>query len=164
LREKTAALLVDDFKKIGVKANFRPKDFNALVNDLTNAKYEAIIIGLTGGVDPHFSANVWRTDGGLHFWRRSSKENPPDWEKRVDELFDLGATTFDEDEAKGFYREFQRLVSENLPLIYTVNQRFLYAVKIDLVNTEHFNPLQTIGQILGATDIVWWKDEARRKQ
>ncbi|MCS6936594.1 MAG: ABC transporter substrate-binding protein [Candidatus Bipolaricaulota bacterium] len=164
LREKTAALLVDDFKKIGVKANFRPKDFNALVNDLTNAKYEAIIIGLTGGVDPHFGANVWRTDGGLHFWRRSSKENPPDWEKRVDELFDLAATTFDEEEAKEYYREFQRLVSENLPLIYTVNQRFLYAVKIDLANTEHFNPLQTIGQILGATDIVWWKDETRRKQ
>ncbi len=164
LREKTASLLVDDFKKIGVKANFSPKDFNALVNDLTNAKYEGIIIGLTGGVDPHFSANIWRTEGGLHFWRRSSKENPPDWEKRVNELFDLGATTFAEQEVLDIYREFQRLVSENIPLIYTVNQRFLYAVKISLANTEHFNPLQTIGQILGATDIVWWKDAERRKK
>jgi ABC-type transport system substrate-binding protein len=164
LREKTASLLVDDFKKIGVKANFRPKDFNALVNDLTNAKYEAIIIGLTGGVDPHFGANVWRSEGGLHFWRRSAKDSPPDWEKRVDELFDLGATTFDEQGALEIYKEFQRLVSENLPLIYTVNQRFLYAVKTALSNTDHFNPLQTIGQILGATDIVWWKDEERRKR
>ena len=157
-REKIGAMLKDDLKKLGIEANFKPMDFNTLVSNLIGAQYEAVIIGLTGGVDPH-APNVWKTDGGLHFWRWSSKTEPPEWEKRVDELIDLGATTFDFEEAKRYYVEFQRLVTENLPLIYFVNQVFLFAHKQGLGNA-HFNPN---GATLAFSDILWWKEEARRK-
>jgi len=158
-REKIGAMLKDDLKKLGIEVNFKPMEFNTLVSNLTGAQYEAIIIGLTGDVDPH-APNVWKTDGGLHFWRWSSKTEPPEWEKRVDELVDLGATTFDFEEAKRYYVEFQRLVTENLPLIYFVNQVFLYAHKQGLGNA-HFNPN---GGVLAFSDILWWKEEARRTQ
>jgi ABC-type transport system substrate-binding protein len=154
-------LLVDDFKKVGVKMNFTPINFNALVTDLNTSRFEALILGLTGGVEPHFGANVWRTDGGLHFWRYSSKEDPPAWEKRVDELIDKGATTFDPVEVKKIYQEYQRLVSENLPLLYTVNQQYLYVTKEIVGNMESFSPL---GSILAFSDLVWLKDEQRRAE
>ncbi len=159
IREKIVSLLVDDFAKIGVKANARPVDFNALVNQLTTSTFEAMVLGLTGGTEPNNGSNVWKTNGRLHFWRYSSKDNPPDWEKRVDELFDLGATTFDEDEVKRIYKEFQQIVSENLPYIYLVNQQFLYASKADLGNNENFKP--NFG-VLFFADTLWWKDEQRR--
>jgi len=159
IREDIANLFVNDFSKIGIKANFRPMDFNALVTDLLGSQYEAVIIGLTGGVEPNNGANVWKTDGGLHFWRFSSKTEPPEWEKRVDELFDAGVSTFDFEEAKKIYVEFQKLVSENLPWVYTVNGLYLYASKKDLGNNENFNP---IGSVLAFSDMVWWKTEERR--
>lgn len=160
IREKIVSLLVDDFAKIGVKANARAVDFNALVNQLTTSTFEAMVLGLTGSPEPNNGSNVWKTNGRLHFWRYSSKENPPAWEKRVDELFDLGATTFDEDEVKRIYKEFQQLVSENLPYIYLVNQQFLYASKADLGNNENFKPNWGA---LAFADTLWWKDEHRRK-
>lgn len=160
IREKIVSLLADDFAKIGVKANARSVDFNALVNQLTTSTFEAMVLGLTGGPEPNNGSNVWKTNGRLHFWRYSSKESPPAWEKRVDELFDLGATTFDEDEVQRIYKEFQKIVSENLPYIYLVNQQFLFASKANLGNNENFKP--NFGTLFFA-DTLWWKDEQRRK-
>lgn len=160
IRERIVSLLVNDFAKIGVKANPRPMDFNALVNQLTTSTFEAMVLGLTGSPEPNNGSNVWKTNGRLHFWRYSSKEKPPAWEKRVDELFDLGATTFDEDEVKRIYKEFQKIVSENLPYIYLVNQQFLYASKADLGNNENFKPNWGV---LAFADTLWWKNEQRRK-
>ncbi len=159
IRERIVSLLVDDFAKIGVKANARPMDFNALINQLTTSTFEAMVLGLTGSPEPNNGSNVWKTNGRLHFWRYSSKERAPAWEKRVDELFDLGATTFDEDEVKRIYAEFQKIVSENLPYIYLVNQQFLYASKAALGNNENFKP--NFG-VLFFADTLWWKDEQRR--
>lgn len=159
IREKIVALLVDDFAKIGVKANARSVDFNALINQLTTSTFEAMVLGLTGGPEPNNGSNVWKTNGRLHFWRYSAKDSPPEWERRVDELFDLGATTFDEDEVKRIYAEFQRLVSENLPYIYLVNQQFLFASKAHLGNNENFKP--NFGTLF-FSDTLWWKDEQRR--
>jgi len=161
IRTDIGNLLTDDLKRVGVKVNFKPIDFNALVTALLGGNYEAVIIGFTGGVEPNNGANVWRSDGGLHFWHYAAQDEPYGWEKRVDELFDLGATTFDEQKAKEAYVEFQRLVSEHLPVIYTVNGQFLYAAKKTLGNNEHFNPL---AGTLGFADILWWRDETRRNE
>jgi len=161
IREDIGNLLTDDLKKIGVKVNFKPIDFNALVTNLLGGNYEAVIIGFTGGVEPNNGANVWKSDGGLHFWHYSAKDEPYEWERRVDELFDEGATTFDEQKAKEAYVEFQRLVSEHLPVIYTVNMQFLYASKKTLGNNEHFNP---VAGTLGFAEVLWWKDETRRNE
>ncbi|MCS6936593.1 MAG: ABC transporter substrate-binding protein [Candidatus Bipolaricaulota bacterium] len=159
IREKIVSVLVNDLAKIGVKANARSIEFNTLVDTLFNGTFEAMVLGLTGGTEPNNGSNVWKINGRLHFWRYSSKENPPDWEKRVDELFDLAATTFDEEEAKEYYKEFQRLVSENLPYIYLVNQQYIYASKATLGNNDNFKPNFSV---LAFADQLWWKDEQRR--
>lgn len=165
LRERVSTFIASDLKKVGVNPVFKPIEFNALVTDLLGGKYQMVLIGFTGGVEPNDSANIWTTPGGLHFWRFSAKENPPAWEKRVDELFELGATTFDEDQVKGFYREYQQLVAENLPLIYTVNQQFLYASKAGLANNDAFQPITgNVRPELAFAEVLWWQDESRRGQ
>jgi len=161
LREKLANLITRDLVKVGLKPTFKPVDFNSLVTDLLGGKFQAVLIGLTGGVEPNNGSNVWKTDGGLHFWRYSSKTDPPAWEQRVNELFDLAATTFDEEKVTAYYREYQQLVSENLPVIYTVNQQYIYASKATLGNNDSFNPLASV---LGFVDVLWWKDKERRQQ
>lgn len=163
VREQLSEMIATDFNEVGVSANFKPKDFNALVSDLVGSKYQAILIGLTGGVEPHSGVNVWRTGGHLHFWRYSAADNPPEWELRVNELLQKGAATYNFDEAKASYVEFQRLVRDHLPLIYLVNQRFLYVSKEGLGNNGNFRPNWTAVRGSFAPHL-WWKDEARRTE
>jgi ABC-type transport system substrate-binding protein len=158
VREQLSEAIVSDLERIGVRVNYKPKDFNALVSDLLGSKYEAVLLGLTGGVEPH-APNVWKTTGHLHFWRYSAAENPPEWEVRLNELVDLGVSTYDFEEAKRYYVELQRLVRDNLPLIYLVNQRFLYVTLKTLGNAQVFKPNFGAPQL---AHILWWKDEARR--
>jgi ABC-type transport system substrate-binding protein len=167
LRESISNLFVDDFDKIGVKVKFTPYDFNSLVTNLTGGSYEAVVIGFTGGTDPPLGKNVFRSDGALHFWRYTAKESPLPWEKRVDEIIHTGDTNFDIDVVRGAYKEFQQIVSDELPVIYTAAQLFLNAVKMDLGNNENFNPIPTEKQngstTLTYSDILWWKDEKKRQ-
>jgi len=160
VREQLSEFIVSDLKEVGVIVNYKPKDFNALVTDLLGSKYEAVLLGLTGDVEPH-APNVWKTDGWLHFWRYSAAEDPPEWEKRLDELVDLGVATYDFEEAKKVYVELQHLVSDNLPLIYLINQRFLYVSKKSLGNNKIFRPNYGAPQL---SYLLWWRDEARRTE
>lgn len=164
-RERMSSLIASDLNRVGINANYKPKDFNALVTDLLGSKYEMILIGFTGDVDPSTSSNIWTTPGSLHMWKYSSKDTPEDWEVRVDELYRLASAEFDEDLVEEYFREFQQLVSENLPLIYTVNEQFVYASSTKLMNNESF---QAINAALPAgiafSEIVWWDDEVRRNE
>lgn len=157
LREGFCQILADDLKKIGIKANFNPVDFNTLVTKLLGGQYEAVVLGLTGGDEPNNGANVYRSTGGLHFWHYSAaKGDIFDYEKQIDELFDKGVSTYDNDEAFEYYKEYQQLFAEkDLGLIFTVNQKFTYAYYNFIGNGEATNPLATPGG--GLIDIVYIK-------
>ncbi len=158
VREEMSEAITTDWNALGVGVNYKPNDFNALVGDLLGGKYEAVLLGLTGGVEPH-APNVWKPGGHLHFWRYSAAEDPPEWEKRLAELVDQGVATYDFAKAKEIYTEFQRLVRDNLPMIYLVNQRFLYVTLKSLGNARMFKPNYGAPQL---AHLLWWKDEARR--
>lgn len=139
-REQICQIFADDLAKIGVKAVFNPINFNALVTNLLGGKYEATLLGLTGGVEPHSGANVYTSCGGLHSWKYSDCEDPTPVAQRIDELFDLGVKTYDFDEAYQYYAEFQKISTENADLIYLVLQCFRTAVYKNLKNTAEFQP------------------------
>lgn len=163
--EEILNLMISDLKKIGVNVTLRLLDFNALVTNIFGGNFDALMVGFTGGVEPYNGANLWTTEGNLHFWRPSSKDNPPAWEKRVDELFDLAASTFDENKVKQYYAEFQELVSENVPLIYTVNNEFLYVYRSVLRNTDNFQSITgNTPTVFAFSEILWLDDEQRRAQ
>src|SRR5690606_4451456 len=93
-RETIGNLLAIDLAELGMDVNFQPMDFNTMVSQLLSGEgWEAIIIGLTGGVEPHGGRNVWHTTGELHMWNVGQESPATEWEARVDEIFELGATT-----------------------------------------------------------------------
>ena len=141
-REAFCLILAEDLAKIGIKANTNFVDFNSLVNKLLGGTlYEACVLGLTGGVEPHGSSNVQPSGGGLHFWHYSGSEEPYDTEVRMDELFDLGAGTLDNDKAFGYYLEAQKLFAEQtLGMIFSVNQAFTFVAYDFVGNWQYANP------------------------
>ena len=124
-----ASLLKKDLEEVGFKINFMPLDFNFLVTKLTATyDWEMILIGLTGGIEPYFGKNVWSYRGALHMWNMSKESQAP-YESEIEEIFNRSATTLDEDERRRLFARWQYLVSDNLPLIYTVQGYTIYAVR-----------------------------------
>ena len=159
VREAMAQQISHDWAQVGLDVPFEPQQFGALVQNVTGSRYGALLLGFTGDVDPASGMNVWRTGGNLHLWRYSSRQTPPDWEVRVEELLDEGSRIFDVETAvEAAYQEFEELVSEHLPLIYLPDGQFLYAVDSCLANTEHFGP--QVGALTPwnvVSDRLWWK-------
>ncbi len=138
IRIKICDMIKEDLGKIGIKVNFRQVEFNQLVSKLNAIfDWEAVLLGLTGGTEPHFGSNVWRSDGNLHLWNPNQKEPATKWEVRIDELFSLGLQELDRDKRKVYYDEFQDIVADKLPVIYTVLGERMFAVRNKFGN---FNP------------------------
>ncbi len=135
-REMMGAIIKEDLKKIGIKVHFQPIDFNTLVSKLTSPPYEweAVIIGLTGSLDPHFGRNVWHSSGTLHMWHPRQKKPSTDWERKVDELIDRGATELDFEKRVKIYKEAFRIITEQQPMIFIVAPKSMVAVRKNLRN------------------------------
>jgi len=135
-----ASLLRHDLEELGMKVNFQSLEFNTLVSKLTSTfEWEAIVLGLTGGTEPHFGKNVWTTKGQLHLWHPRQEKPSTHWEKRINDLFNSGAQELDEDKRKKYYDEFQMIVSEELPVIYTVLSANITAVRNKFGNLDPTN-------------------------
>ncbi len=130
IRVSVAEMLRKDLADIGMKVHFSQIEFNKMVEKLDSGKgWDAIIIGLTGGIEPHNGANVWMSSGQLHMWHPRQKEPATPWEKRIDEAFVQGVQELDEMKRKVLYDEWQRIVAEQLPHIHTVVAEALTAVR-----------------------------------
>jgi len=136
-RVQIASIIQDDLKKIGMKVNLLPVEFNTLVTKLSVSKdWEAVIIGLTGGIEPHSGKNVWHSQGHLHFWNLGPNNKLNEWEKEVDVLFEKGARELNPSLRKKIYDRWQEIVSEELPLVYLPNSIIIYAVRDKFENLK----------------------------
>ena len=136
-RETLLNIIAAELRELGMKINSNPIDFNRLISHLSSDwDYDSILIGLTGGVEPHAGANVWPSHGHLHMWNPVQEEPATEWEARIDELFKKGVSTVETEERVKYYNEFQEIIAEKLPVIYTVTPNSIYAVQDQLKNTE----------------------------
>ncbi|MEW6007494.1 MAG: ABC transporter substrate-binding protein [bacterium] len=143
-RKDIGAIITKDLRDIGLGVSFAPIDFNKLVEMLTQShNWDAVLIGFTGGVEPHSGKNVWESTGQLHLWNPEPvdaknkavwKASLSSWEKEIDEIFNKGCQELDHKKRKLLYDKWQYIVSKNLPLIYTVNPASLHCVRNRLLN------------------------------
>ncbi len=129
-RIQLAAIVRHDLQSLGMKVNLLGMEFNSLINKL-NATFDwdAVILGLTGGVEPHFGKNVWDSSGQLHMWYPRQKEPATAWEARIDEIFREGVQELDRNKRKRLYDEWQEIVAEEVPFIYTILGSNMFAVR-----------------------------------
>lgn len=165
--EAIGNMIVDDLKKLGIKANFQMINFNILAGKINNTlNWDAALFSLTGDpLEPHGGANVFRSDARLHlFDQRLAAENAADakpvvtdarpWEKKLDELFDQGATTFDKAKRQEIYDEVQKIIYDEAPFIYTANSRVIVGARNTLKN---FDPTALSQDVQGLhnLDEIW---------
>src|SRR3989338_9733801 len=89
-RQSIGVIIQDDLKKLGIKVNLRPLDFNTLIGRSDSGDWEGIIIGFTGGFfEPNEGANVWKLSGRLHMFD-NSEHKPRDCELEINTIFNEG--------------------------------------------------------------------------
>ncbi len=138
MREKTALMIQEDLKELGLKVVFQPVEFNALIDKIdVSYDYDCVLISLGGsGADPANNMNVMRSSGFTHQWFPREKSPSTDWEARIDYLMEANLKTLDIAGRKKDYDEVQAILSEQVPMIYTASPIAYAAVRSDLGNVR----------------------------
>jgi peptide/nickel transport system substrate-binding protein len=144
VRTRLAEIICRDLAAIGIKAHFQRLEFGALTDRIDNPPYnwDAVLLALSGNIDPHFGKNVWQSSGYLHMWHPGLKTPATHWEARIDSLFDSASKELDEAKRKELYDEWQRIAADELPFIYTVLPEQIYCLSNKFRN---INPSVTGG-------------------
>jgi peptide/nickel transport system substrate-binding protein len=161
LREASCVQVQQDLATLGVTVHVKPMEFNTLVQRLRTGQWELMLMGLSGGstFEPHFSANVWRSDGPLHLMNQrdlAAKTQRPllPWERELDGLFDAGVRHTAFEARAPYYWQFQQLVADNALMAYLYSPKLIEAVAQRVQNVA-FTPLATWHN----TDALWIKDD-----
>lgn len=159
-REAMGVSIKQDLSRIGITVNFKPMEFNTLVNKLLGTlDWESVILGFTGSpIDPHGGINVWNTEGPLHLFNKKDGNKPQavtDWELKLNEIFNKAALELDFGKRKKLYDEYQKIVYEQKPLIY------LYSpLRIEAIRTKFKNVYPTpLGDILHNIEEIYIEEK-----
>ena len=136
VRGRVAELVHQGMQQLGLRVDFRLVEFGDLVGQLTATyDWEAMIIGFTGGTEPHFGINFWHSGENLHLWYPNQPEPATEWEAKIDELYIMGSRELDRTVRVDLYHQAQEVAAENVPVIYTTLAERLSAVRNVFGNT-----------------------------
>lgn len=134
-REAIGVMVKQDLEDLGMKVNFKPIEFNSLVNKLMSTlDWDMVIMGFTGSpLEPNGGKNVWLSDGTLHIFNQrlerdvNSRRYP--FENRIDYLYTQGALATKFEDRKKYYDEYQAIVYEEKPFIYIYSPIRIVAIR-----------------------------------
>ena len=136
VRERVGEIVRDGMREIGLGVDYKLIEFGDLVNRIVQTfDWEVMIVGFTGGTDPHGGITFWHSGEPLHVWNPSQEEPATDWEAEIDELYVKASAELDRGKRVEYYHRAQDLAAENVPVIYTTLAERLTAVRNVFGNT-----------------------------
>ncbi len=114
LREKTAQIIQERLKAVGIETKIRIVEWTVFLKEHVNkTNFDAVILGWNILQDPD-NFTVWHSSnsrpGGLNFVQYKNPE--------VDKLLEEGRQTFDEEKRKRCYFKFQEILAEQQPYVF----------------------------------------------
>lgn len=134
-REAIGVMVKQDLEDLGMKVNFKPIEFNSLVNKLVSTfDWDMVIMGLTGSpLEPNGGKNVWLSDGRLHMFNMRTPEEGKakllPCEKELDYLYTQGALATKFEDRKKYYDKYQEIVYNEKPMIYIYSPVIIMAIR-----------------------------------
>ena len=120
LREQTA--------KVGIALDMVAMEYPAMVERLLACQYDAIYMRpLSTQLDPAGNLDFWISSGSTHLWNIGQKTPATDWEIRLDTVMREQAATLDLNRRHELFDDAQRLLAENVPVLYFAAPRLYYA-------------------------------------
>ncbi|MGQ0569248.1 MAG: ABC transporter substrate-binding protein [Armatimonadota bacterium] len=117
-----APLLIDMLKQININVKVISVDFPTLLDRLLKANYDVLRVGWTVSPEPDallYSPFHTSAIGGFNFVKY---RNP-----KIDELLDRGRTVTNANDRIRIYREAQRMIVQDAPMIFLFHEKRTYA-------------------------------------
>ena len=147
-REAIGVMVKQDLEDLGMKVNFKPVEFNSLVNKLVNSyDWDLVIMGLTGTpLEPHNGKNVWYSNGTLHLFNQrpdGKAKDRFDWEIKLDKIIDEASLKITFKDRKKLYDQYQQIIYDEKPIIYLYSPIRVVAIRKKFGNI-YPNPLSGV--------------------
>lgn len=157
-RSAMATLIQEDFRRLGLDVTFVGLEFGALVERLTQTfDYDLLLLELGGGdPDPSATLELWRVDGGSHFFHLGADRAAFPWEEEVDRLIRLQARQINPVERRRTVRQIQELIATEVPMVFLVAPNVLVGAHARLGN---FAPSILDHPTLWNCDELYWMPE-----
>lgn len=142
----TTEVYTDALRRLGIKIIPNPVPLASLMDALRRGDYEVARMGLITNGDPNVLADIYHSKGRAHYWKPSDTdgEDIADWQQRIDEIL-MAQKTAPGDTRWDMMCEFQRLVAENVPMVFLYNVSEIQAYKKDrLGNFKGIEGMATI--------------------
>lgn len=152
-RRNLALVVVDEFKRAGIDANFRAIDWSILLDQMKKQDYDAVILGWTSsGTIPPDLYQIWHSSqaisgGSNHI----SFKNP-----EVDRLLEAYRIEFDPAKRKVMYDRVQEILYDEQPYTWVYSPKSLAAYDRRFQGV-HWYPSG------GAMETEWWVPTANQK-
>jgi peptide/nickel transport system substrate-binding protein len=132
VRIQTAEIIQRRLRAVGIDVNIHVVEWAAFINTFIRKKdFEAIILGWGLGLDPD-QYEIWHSSKtGPDQLNHVSYSNP-----EVDRLLEQGRRTFNRERRTAIYREFQRVLAEDQPLVFLYVPEALTAVSSRIQGIE----------------------------
>ncbi len=127
--ERSAAVLRDDLKPLGIAVDVSVIEQGALIERMVKGDFDAIFfVYFASALEPAMSLDFWLSSGSAHIWNIGQKTPATDWERAIDQLMLKQAATLDAAEQKRIFDEVQTIFAEHLPALYFVAPRLYMGV------------------------------------
>lgn len=133
-REAIGVMVKQDLEDLGMKVNFKPIEFNSLVNKMVNTcDWDMVIMGLTGSpLEPHNGKNVWYSTGSLHLFNQrpdGKASNMLPWEVKLDKIIDDASLKIKFADRKKLYDDYQQIIYDEKPIVYLYSPIRIIAIR-----------------------------------
>jgi peptide/nickel transport system substrate-binding protein len=126
--ERGTTVLREQAAAVGIALDVVPLEFSAMVTRLLACDYDAIYMRpLTTDLDPAGNLDYWLSSGAAHLWNMHQEKPATDWEQRIDTLMDEQSTTLGLERRREIFNEVQKVLAENVPVLYFASPRLYYA-------------------------------------
>jgi peptide/nickel transport system substrate-binding protein len=151
--ERSAAVIRDELKKIGVAVDVVLLEGNALVGRFFSGDpYDAVFFTIPAtDADPAMSLDFWLSSGGSRIWNLGQKKPATDWERQMDELMTRQTAALDDAERYKLFVDVQKIFAEHLPLVHFAAPRIYVAASSRAIN---LNPAVQRPQFLWAAETI----------
>ncbi|HEX4950014.1 MAG TPA: ABC transporter substrate-binding protein [Blastocatellia bacterium] len=141
LRKQMAAVLQQDFAKLGINLQVAPLETQAIMERWQKSfDYDAILMGLTV-TDPEPSSynNFLQSTSASHQWAPQQKTPTTDWEKQIDELVSAQSRESNAAQRQTQFFTIQRVMAEQMPIIPIVARHIVVGAHQHLGNYRPSN-------------------------
>ena len=152
IRERTAALLQEQLRTLGIGLDIVALDLGSIVTRWKTGDYDAIFHGFqASAIDPAMNLDYWLSSGNIHFWNPGQAKPGTAWEARIDELMGQQIQTLDPAERQRLFLEVQKVFAQELPALYFVAPKVTIALSPRVANAT---PVPQIPQVLWSAETL----------